>query len=86
MGRKLITKEPTMKTLSVDDSVCVAIASQPEPLKFITEDLRKLGYTSKTGVKLTESHVSNFRRKDLGIRSAPVYHKPNYQGRNWITG
>lgn len=75
-----------MRTLSVNDPVCVVIASGDQFLRYIAKDLRKLGYTSKNGHKLTESHVSNFRRNDLGIRTAPVYSKPNYKGRNWITG
>lgn len=74
------------KPLSKFDKTCVEIASLDESLLLITVLLSKAGYCSKSGLDLTESHVSNFRRKDLGIRSAPYYSKPQYQGRNWITG
>lgn len=75
-----------MRPLSVHDETCVKIASIGQNLDLIRLLLKQAGYCSKSGLELTESHVSNFRRKDLGIRSAPYYSKPNYQGRNWITG
>ena len=72
--------------LSIYNEECVEIASQDDKLLWLAYKLRKAGFVSKSGLELTESHVSNFRRKDLGIRSVPRYSKPNYQGRNWITG
>lgn len=74
------------KPLSTSDETCVKIASLNIPLNSIRVQLEHRGYCSKSGFKLTVSHVSNFRRKDLGIRSASYYSKPRYQGRNWITG
>ena len=48
--------------------------------------LTRLGYRSKAGLQLTNSHISNFLRKDLGLRKQRYASKPFYQGRNWITG
>ena len=41
-------------------------------------------YCSKSGVDLTESHMSNFCRKDLGLRRMPTHQKLRYKGRNWV--
>jgi hypothetical protein len=40
-------------------------------------------YCSKDYHELTSSHLSNFCRKDLGLRKVRNYWKPNYQGLNW---
>jgi succinate dehydrogenase flavin-adding protein (antitoxin of CptAB toxin-antitoxin module) len=40
-------------------------------------------YVSKNYNTLTSSHLSNFCRKDLGLRKVRNYWKPNYQGKNW---
>lgn len=42
------------------------------------------GYTSKSGKELTNSHISNFLRKDMGIRQVEEYEKYNYKGCNWL--
>lgn len=51
----------------------------------ITKFLINCGYTSKTGKQLTNSHISNFLRKDLEYHYVAKYPKPNYKGRNWET-
>ena len=44
----------------------------------------KAKFCSKDGKELTASHLSNFSRKDLGIRRCAVYSKPRYKGRNHV--
>lgn len=47
--------------------------------------LSEKGYVSKSGLPLTGAHISNFMRKDLGMRRVPPYEKPNYKGMNHVT-
>lgn len=75
-----------IKYISKYDKECVSLASRYGTLAELRDDLHRHGYRSKSGLILTESHVSNFRRKDLGLRKVRYYDKPTYAGRNWITG
>jgi hypothetical protein len=45
--------------------------------------LLRFDYKSKSGLPLEPIHISNFLRKDLGLRKVREYEKPNYKGCNW---
>ena len=71
-----------MPTISASDGLCVEICKEmfnrKLSLQAIANALGAMGYRSKSGITLTESHISNFLRKDLGLRKMPEHSKRYY--------
>jgi hypothetical protein len=68
-----------VKPLDASNSKCVKIVSKEgRSLSEMAAALSDAGFTSKTGVALTPSLVSKFRRDELGLRFVAAYFKPSY--------
>ena len=78
-----------MKAINSKDGFCTQIVrygvDNDIPQQQVADALSLLGYVSKNNIKLSASHISNFERKDLGIRRVAMYTKPNYHHMNHIT-
>jgi hypothetical protein len=73
------------KKLDKNDLMCQKMATMTGfDLTEVVLMYDRLEYTSKSGLRLTESHISNFLREDLNIRRMPQHFKPKYKGKNWI--
>lgn len=66
----------------VSESVLSQMFHDGMKLEHMRGALHIMGYRSKSGLMLTESHVSNYLRKDMGLRKVSEYKKPNYRT-NW---
>jgi hypothetical protein len=72
-----------MKLSKKNPGVVTIVKNLTLPQSEIASALNALGVVSKTGKKLSASHVSNFLRHDLGLRRVRPYIKPSYKGKNW---
>jgi len=74
------------KRLNKDDLVLVEFVASNFDGMTLTDMAAQLSgsYLSKSGRPLTTSHLSNFARRDLGLRKVSKYEKKNYKGWNWL--